>query len=130
MAASGRLTGLLFELSVEQTFENAGEKNIEAVYTFPVPHRAVLLGLELEIGERKLSAVAVRKQAASKRYEEAIDEGNTAALLEQAGDGLYTLSLGNLLAGERAVIRYRYAELLKQRECCIRLFAEAVVALR
>ena len=72
VTASGRLTGLLFELTVEQTFENAGQKNIEAVYTFPVPHRAVLLGLELEIGERKLSAVAVRRQAASKRYEEAI----------------------------------------------------------
>ena len=130
VTASGRLTGLLFELSVEQTFENAGQKNIEAVYTFPVPHRAVLLGLELEIGERKLSAVAVRKQAASKRYEEAIDEGNTAALLEQAGDGLYTLSLGNLLAGERAVIRYRYAELLDRHEDYIRLCVPTVIAPR
>jgi Ca-activated chloride channel family protein len=130
VTASGQLTGLLFELSVEQTFENAGEKNIEAVYTFPVPHRAVLLGLELEIGERKLSAVAVRKQAASKRYEEAIDEGNTAALLEQAGDGLYTLSLGNLLAGERAVIRYRYAELLDRHEDYIRLCVPTVIAPR
>lgn len=37
VSANGRLTGLLFELTVEQTFENAGKKNIEAVYTFPVP---------------------------------------------------------------------------------------------
>ncbi len=130
VSASGRLTGLLFELTVEQIFENAGKKNIEAVYTFPVPHRAVLLGLDLEIGERKLSGVAVRRQAASERYEEAIDEGNTAALLEQAGDGLYTLSLGNLLAGERAVIRYRYAEFLDRHEDYIRLCVPTVIAPR
>ncbi|MSR10079.1 MAG: hypothetical protein EXR82_11280 [Gammaproteobacteria bacterium] len=130
VSASGRLTGLLFELTVEQIFENAGKKNIEAVYTFPVPHRAVLLGLDLEIGERKLSGVAVRRKVASERYEEAIDEGNTAALLEQAGDGLYTLSLGNLLAGERAVIRYRYAELLDRHEDYIRLCVPTVIAPR
>lgn len=130
VTAKGRLTGLLFELSVEQRYENTGTTNIEAVYTFPVPHRATLLGLELEIGERKLSGVAVRKQAASRRYEEAIDEGNTAALLEQAGDGLYTLSLGNLLAGERAVIRYRYAELLDRHDDHVRLCVPTVIAPR
>lgn len=130
VTARGRLTGLLFELSVEQSYENTGDSNIEAVYTFPVPHRATLLSLDLEIGERKLSGVAVRKQVASRRYEEAIDEGNTAALLEQAGDGLYTLSLGNLLAGERAVIRYRYAELLDRHEDHIRLCVPTVIAPR
>ncbi|MCL4790823.1 MAG: VWA domain-containing protein [Gammaproteobacteria bacterium] len=130
VSASGRLNGLLFELTVEQSYENTGRNNIEAVYTFPIPHHAVLLGLELEIGERKLSGVAVRRKDASERYEEAIDEGNTAALLEQAGDGLYTLSLGNLLAGERAVIRYRYAELLNRHEDYIRLCVPTVIAPR
>lgn len=130
VSATGRLTGLLFELAVEQTFENAGAANIEAVYTFPVPHRAVLLGLELEIGGRKLSGVAVRRTVASEHYEEAVDEGNSAALLEEAGDGLYTLSLGNLLAGERAVIRYRYAELLDRHEDYVRLCVPTVIAPR
>ncbi|MBN8279231.1 MAG: hypothetical protein J0M16_01340, partial [Gammaproteobacteria bacterium] len=64
VTAAGRLEGLLFELTVEQVYENAGSRNIEAEFTFPVPHRAVLLGLELEIGARALEAVAVRRQAA------------------------------------------------------------------
>ncbi|MCL4791051.1 MAG: VWA domain-containing protein [Gammaproteobacteria bacterium] len=130
VSARGQLTGLLFELSVEQTYENTGDSNIEAVYTFPVPHHAVLLGLDLQIGDRKLSGVAVRKQAASRRYEKAMDEGHTACLLEEAGDGLYTLSLGNLLAGERAVIRYRYAELLDRHEDWVRLAIPTVIAPR
>lgn len=130
VSASGRLTGLLFELTVEQVFKNTGKKNIEAVYTFPVPQRAVLLGLDLEIGKRKLSGVAVRRQDASEDYEEALDEGNTAALLEQAGDGLYTLSLGNLRTRQRAVVRYRYAELLDRHEDSIRLCIPTVIAPR
>ncbi len=130
VAANGRLTGLLFELSVEQTYANNSATNIEAEYTFPVPHRAVLLGLELQIGERALQAVAVRRQAARESYEEAMDKGDTAVLLEQAGDGLYSLSLGNLLAGERAVIRYRYAELLDRHGDELRLSVPTVIAPR
>lgn len=128
--ASGRLAGLLFEMTVEQTYENTSSRNIEAEYTFPVPHRAVLLGLELQIGARALQAVAVRRQAARENYEEAIEQGDTAALLEQAGDGLYSLSLGNLMAGERAVIRYRYAELLDRAGDEVRLAVPTVIAPR
>ena len=60
----GRVRGLLFELSVEQSYENTSTKNVEAVYTFPVPLRAALLGLEMKIGERELTAVVARKVAA------------------------------------------------------------------
>jgi len=72
--------------------------------------RAVLLGFDLEIGDRKLKAHAVARQEASEEYERAIDQGDTAALIEHDGHGLYTVSLGNLMAGENAVLRYRYAE--------------------
>lgn len=130
VTARGRLAGLLFELTVEQHYENSGDMNIEAEYTFPLPHRAVLLGVELSIGGRELKAVAVRRQTARERYEEAIDEGNTAVLLEQSGDGLYSLSLGNLMADEQAVIRYRYAELLDRSGDDVRLMIPTVIAPR
>lgn len=130
VSARGRLRGLLFELEVEQAYENTGRENIEASFTFPVPHRAVLLGLELQIGERALQAVAVRHQAARERYEEAIEGGDSAALLEQAGDGLWSLSLGNLMAGERALIRYRYAELLDRKGDEVRLAVPTCIAPR
>ncbi|MEI8327428.1 MAG: VWA domain-containing protein, partial [Betaproteobacteria bacterium] len=38
--------------------------------------------------------------------------GDTAALLEHSRDGLYTVSLGNLGAGETALVRFRFAQLL------------------
>ena len=130
VTAHGRLEGLIFELTVEQRYRNDTPKNLEAVFTFPLPLRAVLLGFDLEIGERKLEACAVAKQQASERYEHAIDQGNTAALIEHDGNGLYTVSLGNLMAGENAVIRYRYAELLDAHQGFVRLNVPTVIAPR
>jgi Ca-activated chloride channel family protein len=128
--ATGRLQGLVFELTVEQRYRNDSARNLEAVFTFPLPLRAVLLGLDLELGARKLSAHAVARAEASEQYERAIDEGNTAVLLEHDGNGLYTVSLGNLMAGETAVIRYRYAELLDAHHGRVRLAVPTVIAPR
>ena len=130
VTAHGRLEGLIFELTVEQRYRNDTNKNLEAVFTFPLPLRAVLLGFDLEIGSRKLKAHAVARQEASEEYERAIDEGNTAALIEHDGNGLYTVSLGNLMAGENALIRYRYAELLDAHEGFVRLHVPTVIAPR
>jgi Ca-activated chloride channel family protein len=130
VTAHGRLEGLIFELTVEQRYRNDTDRNLEAVFTFPLPMRAVLLGFDLEIGDRKLKAHAVARQEASEEYERAIDQGDTAALIEHDGQGLYTVSLGNLMAGENAVLRYRYAELLDAHNGFVRLNVPTVIAPR
>ena len=130
VSARGVVRGLLFELTVEQRYRNPGTTNIEAVYTFPLPFEAVLLDLDVELGSRKLAAVVVEKKEASARYEVAIDQGDTAIMLERAGDGLCTLNLGNLMAGESALIRYRYAQLLRFEHGSVRLAVPTVIAPR
>lgn len=130
VSARGRLDGLLFELTVEQQYHNSATQPVEAVFTFPLPVQAQLLGFDLEIGARRLTAVAAPRQEASQRYEQAIDAGDAAALLEQDCDGLYTVSLGSLLAGESAVIRYRYAQLLEAHEGSVRIEVPTVIAPR
>ena len=130
MRARGRLDGLLFALEVEQRYRNDGDRPIEAVFTFPVPVRAALLGLELELGERRLEGVAIAKAQATERYEKAIDAGDAAVLLEAVGNGLHTVSVGNLKPGESAVIRYRHAELLEANRGLLRLQVPTVIAPR
>ena len=100
------------------------------VYTFPLPLNAVLLDLEVDLGGKTLTGVVVEKSTGEARYEEALDKGNTAILLEQAGDGLYTVNFGNLMAGEEATIRYRYAELLHFEHGSVRLTIPTVIAPR
>ena len=126
--ACGVVRGLLFELAVEQRYRNPHGTNVEAVYTFPLPVEAVLLDLEITLGGRRLVATVVEKQQAERDYEQAIDKGDTALMLERAGDGLCTLNLGNLMAGESATIRYRYAQLLRFEHGSVRLAIPTVIA--
>ncbi len=128
--AKGVLNGLVLRLEVEQRYENLSDDSVEAVYTFPLPLSAVLLGLELDVRGKTLTAVAMARGAATHVYEDAIDAGDTAVLLEADGDGLFTVSLGQLPAGQTAVIRYSYVELLDAFEGYVRLAVPTAIAPR
>ncbi len=130
VAAKGSVDGLLFELSVEQRYRNASATNSEAVYSFPLPSSAVLLDFAVTLGDKLLTGVVVERKAAEAQYEEAIDQGDTAIMLERAGDGLLTVNLGNLMAGDEALIRYRYAQLLRFERGSVRLTVPTVIAPR
>ena len=106
-----RLRGLCSETEMTQIYRNLEQKNIEAVYTFPVPLAAVLLELSLELNGKICKGVVSAKQQAENQYEEAIASGDSAILLRQIEPGIYSVSVGNILPGERAVIRYRYSQL-------------------
>jgi len=106
-----RLRGLCSETEMTQIYRNLENKNIEAVYTFPLPLSAVLLELSLELNGKVCKGVVSAKQQAEDQYEEAIASGDSAILLRQIEPGIYSVSVGNLLPGERAVIRYRYSQL-------------------
>jgi Ca-activated chloride channel family protein len=125
-----RLHGLMADVEVEQVYRNPQKTNIEAIYTFPLPLGAVLLGLDVEIGGKKLSGSVVEKKQAERNYEDAVTDGNSAVMLEEAGPGLYTASLGNLLAGESAVIRYRYGLLLSWQGSRLRFLLPTTIAPR
>lgn len=109
---TGHLRDLACELSVQQNFMNPGEHNVEAVYTFLLPHGAVLLNLTAKVGERELRGAVLPKKKAEARYEQAITDGDGAIMLERSDDGICTVNLGNLMPGERATLNYEYAYLL------------------
>ncbi|HEX8954725.1 MAG TPA: VIT and VWA domain-containing protein, partial [Burkholderiaceae bacterium] len=130
VAARIKLRGLLGEVEVEQRYFNTQNANIEAVYTFPLPMGAVLLALEVELDGRALSGMIVEKRQAEAAYEDAVTDGDTAVMLQSAGPGLYTMNLGNLMAGESCVIRYRYGMALQWQGEHLRLMLPTTIAPR
>ncbi len=130
VSVSAALRDLLSEVSVSQTYRNDEEVNIEAVYTFPLPLDAVLLELQVEIGGRVLNGVVVEKKAAEKKYEDAIEKGNAAVMLEAIEPGLYTMNVGNLLPGELAKITFSYALLYRWAGERLRVFLPTTIAPR
>lgn len=127
---TGRVDGTLLDMTLAQTFHNAGAKHIELVYTFPLPAGAVLLAMHASLGERRLSARVAPRRAASEAYEVALAEGNAAIMLEQTADGSYCLNLGNLAPGETGVLTLRYAQALRFDGDGLRLCIPTVIAPR
>jgi len=107
------INDLLADVTVTQRYRNPEKRNVEAVYTFPLPLDGVLLDFTVEIGDRRLAGTVVEKAKAERRYEDAITDGDAAILLEQAEPGLYTASVGNILPGETVTVRFRYGLLLR-----------------
>jgi len=130
VTGTARADGLLLQTTFLQRYANRSPDNIETVYTFPLPHGAVLLGLTFTLGERRLTGVVAERKEAEERYEEAIDDGHSAVLLERSADGLYTVSVGNLLAGEEATVEVRYGQLLSFVQGQVRIAIPTVIAPR
>lgn len=124
------VNGLLMHTRVRQSYRNDGERSLETVYTFPLAHGATLLGLDVTLGDQRLSGQVMPKPQAGARYEQAIDAGDMPVLVEQSGPGLYTANLGNLQSGDEAVIELQYAQLLRFEQGRVRLSVPTVVAPR
>lgn len=130
VSVSAVLRDLLSEVTVSQTYRNDEDVNIEAVYTFPLPLDAVLLDLRVEIGDRVLTGVVVEKTAAEAQYEDAIEAGGAAVMLEEIEPGLYTMNVGNLLPKETATITFSYALVYRWMDDTLRVFLPTTIAPR
>lgn len=126
----GQLTGALLDATVIQRFRNPGDAHVEVVYTFPLPWAAVLLGVEVELGGRRLSGAVVEKSEAEGRYEQVLGDGDAAIMLEENRDGSFTLNLGNLAPHETCVIRLRYSQVLSFEQRSLRVLIPTVIAPR
>ena len=124
------LNNLICETTVRQTYRNVEDKNIEAVYTFPVPLHAVLISLEVTIGDRILKGIVVEKSNAVNQYEDAITEGDTAIMLEQTEPGMYAMNIGNLMPGDKTIISVTCAELHHWQGNSLRFFLPTTIAPR
>ena len=126
----GKLEGLLLTMLVKQRYLNDSDETIEASYTFPAGWGANLMGFGVELNGKRMQAVALAKKKAEKKYEEAIESGDTPVMLEKSPLGLYTANLGNLKPGEGAVIIIEYAQLLRFEKGRVRITVPTVIGER
>ena len=130
VSITGELRGAMFEAQVRQTVSNPTENHAEVVYSFPLPWGATLLGVEVQLGQVKLTGTVVAKAEAEEQYEETLSKGDAAIMLERGNDGNYVLHLGNLAPGEDCVIDMHYGQLLQFEQGGLRLAIPTVIAPR
>jgi Ca-activated chloride channel family protein len=113
-----------------QSYQNASKKNIEAVYTFPLPLDAVLLEMLVTLGDKTLKGTVIPKADAEERYEAAITEGDAPVMLQNPQPGVYTMNIGNLLPEEQVKIMIRYAAFQCWQGDTLRYFLPTTIAPR
>jgi len=106
------VAGFIARVRVTQTFYNPLDEKIEAVYVFPLPHKAAVDDMTMVVGKRRIVGVIKRRAEARQIYEEALARGATAALLEQERPNIFTQSVGNIKPHEEVRIEISYVDVL------------------
>jgi Ca-activated chloride channel family protein len=101
----GEAHGGLARLVLEQRFENTYDELLRVTYRMPLTADGAVSGYAFEIGDRTITGVVDRKRAARERFERAIVEGKTAALLEQERADIFTQQIGNIPPRETVIAR-------------------------
>jgi Ca-activated chloride channel homolog len=104
LAVAARVDGLVAQTEIHQTFVNAHDTPLEATYIFPLPDRTAVTRFRLEVAGRVVEGDLQERAQARHTYEKAIADGHRAAIAEEERPGVFTMRVGNLPPGERAVV--------------------------
>jgi len=107
-----KVSGVIADVRVTQTYRNEGSRAIEAKYVFPGSTKAAVGGLNVRLADRLITAQIREKQQARIDYDAAKKEGKTAALLEQHLPNVFQMNVANILPGDDVKVELRYTELL------------------
>ncbi len=107
-----RVAERIAEVTVTEVFRNSYTEHLEAVYIFPVAGGAAVSAFEMQVKDRVIKGIVEERAEARRQYQQALEEGKRAALLEKERDDVFTVQVGNLPPGEEVTIRLTYSERL------------------
>ncbi|MFL6651012.1 MAG: VIT domain-containing protein, partial [Sulfurifustaceae bacterium] len=107
-----RIVGVIADVTVTQQYKNEGTRPLEARYVFPGSTRAAVYAMQVDLGDRRLTAEIREKKQARVEYEAAKREGKTAALLEQHRPNVFQMNVAHILPGDDVKVELHYTELM------------------
>jgi hypothetical protein len=108
--------GFLTRVTLQQTYANPYQKKIEAVYTFPLSHRAAVDRMTMTVGDRVVVGEVKEREAARRIYEAAKAQNYVASLLEQERPNIFTQSVANIEPGAEVIVEISYVEVLQSKD--------------
>jgi len=110
------ISGFVARATVTQHYTNPFEAPIEAIYVFPLPNKAAVDGMTMQVGEKIIRGIIKRREEARKIYEQAKAAGQRTGLLEQERPNIFTQSVGNIMPGDEIRIEISYVDILDYRD--------------
>ncbi len=89
-------SGGVARVVLKQRFVNPFEEALRVTYLLPLPSDGAVAGFSFLIGRQRIVGEVDRRADARERFEQALIEGRTAALLEQDRSSLFTQEVGNI----------------------------------
>ncbi|MHC5048501.1 MAG: VIT and vWA domain-containing protein [Planctomycetota bacterium] len=111
-----RISGFFSRVNITQTYHNPYERKIEAVYTFPLSHRAAVDRMTMTVGDRVTVGEVKERRLARQIYEAARKQGYVASLLEQERPNIFTQSVANLEPDAKVTVEISYVEVLDAKD--------------
>src|SRR4051812_15896301 len=86
----------IIRVVLEQRFVNPYNEPLQVTYKMALPADGAVSGFAFRIGEERIVGEVDTKKKARDRFEEAILDGKTAAILDQERSSLFTQQVGNI----------------------------------
>ncbi len=110
--AQVNISGVIADVLVTQVYKNEGRHPLEAIYIFPASTRAAVYGMKITLGKRMIEAKIQKREEARRTYEQALNQGKTASLLEQQRPNVFQMNVANIMPGDEIKVELKYTELL------------------
>ena len=98
--------------TIEETFVNHTDGQLEGQFHFPLPQDASIAGFAMWIGDQMVEADVVEKQRAREIYEEIMREKRDPGLLEWAGGNIFKARVWPIFPHSEKRIRITYTQVL------------------
>ncbi len=95
----------LARVRLTQAFVNDGSAPVHVKYLLPLPADGAVSGFEFVVAGIRVVGQVDKKQAARARYEAALIEGRTAALLEETRTSVFSQEVGNVPPGQTVQVQ-------------------------
>lgn len=124
------VSGINARVRVIQKFENDAKYPVEAVYVFPLPDEATVIGCRMKIGQKSIVAELKKREQARREYDQAVSAGHHGALMEQERPNIFTMNVGGIEPGESIEVEIDYVQRIPWQDAGGRFSIPLVVAPR
>jgi Ca-activated chloride channel family protein len=89
------------------------DRVLEAVYRFPLPGDAAVMGVRVRFGEVEIVTQLKEREEAESEYREAVDQGKQATLLTRESPDVFTLQVAGIQPDQEVRVETSYVQLAR-----------------
>ena len=108
VSIEAEISGLCARVAVAHRYINREATPIEAVYVFPLDEGAAVCGFEAIVDGTLVVGEVLERERAFEMYDDAMEHGHGAFLLDEERPDVFQASVGNLPPGKEVLVRLTY----------------------